>query len=368
MAPVAPAPTSSAVLGASVDRAAAAVESLRDGELIVVARGGDDIGELVATGASLSDDAADFMATHGGGIIYVALPEARCDALGLAPQSSSREARAWEADLRVSIDAREGISTGISAADRARTVRVASDPAYSSEDLVCPGHIVPFATRTGGVLERADLGEAGVDLCRVAGLPPATADCEILNADGTRAAGADLPVFARRHGLTFVEIVDVVKYMAARTRLLRDPTSHSVATAAGDADLHVFREASSGRARWALDAGAGREGGEAHVAVSPPCAGGRLLGTCRACAEATAAVLGQLRRLDRAVVVAGERPAPHCEVAPVGIAPGEHGPRWLELALTAQMLQAIGVRRLRAVAGAADELAGLDAFDVRWVG
>jgi 3,4-dihydroxy-2-butanone 4-phosphate synthase len=193
-----------------------AADAVRAGGLAVVAEDGPDgIGDLVTASDRLTDATTVFMVIHGGGVLYAILPADRCDALRLEPQNASADPRFWVSDLRTPVDAAAGIRTGISAADRARTLHVLADGAATAADLVRPGHIVPFAARPAGTLERPELGEAALDLVRLAGAEPCATEAEILNPDGSRARGKDLQRFADHHGLPLVAIADIVAHRRA---------------------------------------------------------------------------------------------------------------------------------------------------------
>jgi len=168
-------------------------------------------GDLVIPAQAISPEAVNFMAIHGRGLICLALSGERVDALGLSMMPKRNSAR-HDTAFTVSIEARSGISTGISAHDRARTIAVASDPHHGPADIVSPGHIFPLRARSGGVLERPGHTEAAVDIARLAGLAPAGVICEIMNVDGTMARLPDLQRFAARQGLRIGTIADLIAY------------------------------------------------------------------------------------------------------------------------------------------------------------
>lgn len=203
--------------GAGWDPVAAvrgAIGDLRRGLFVVVADGCDPYGhaDLTMAAEKVTPEAINFMATHGGSIIYACLTEDRCRELGLPPMRRGGDPGRWESAIAVSIEAREGVTTGISAADRARTVRVTADPDKGHEDLVSPGHVFPVCARRGGVLERAGRTEASVDLARLAGLYPAGVDCELMTAAGEAAQGEDLVRFADEHGIRLITVADVIAF------------------------------------------------------------------------------------------------------------------------------------------------------------
>jgi 3,4-dihydroxy 2-butanone 4-phosphate synthase/GTP cyclohydrolase II len=216
-----------------------AIEDLRNGKIIIVADDEDreNEGDLVCAAELVTPETINFMAMHGRGLICLALTGERCDQLGLA-QMSDRNTEALGTAFTVSIDAerRFGVSTGISAADRAATIHVAINPSTTPADLRRPGHVFPLRARPGGVLQRVGQTEASVDLARLAGLIPAGVICEILNADGTMARRPELDVFARTHGLTFVTVAQLVAY-----RLSSEILVHRVAEARLPTEFGEFR-------------------------------------------------------------------------------------------------------------------------------
>src|SRR5512135_299855 len=184
-----------------------ALEDIRAGKMVVVcdAEDRENEGDLTIAAQFVTPEAINFMAKEGRGLICLALTHERCDELGLDLMSAKNES-AFETAFTVSIEARSGVSTGISAADRARTIRVAIDPQTSPRELVQPGHVFPLKARPGGVLERVGQTEAAVDLARLAGLIPAGVICEIMNDDGTMARVRDLTPYCERHGLKMVTV------------------------------------------------------------------------------------------------------------------------------------------------------------------
>src|SRR5690606_21382484 len=177
-------------------------------------------------------NAINFMATHGRGLICLTLTSQRIDALGLSLMSTKNSSR-HETAFTVSIEAREGVSTGISAHDRALTVAVAIDPTKGPADMATPGHIFPLRARDGGVLVRAGHTEAVTDIARLAGLNPAGVICEIMNEDGTMARLPDLVGFAQRHGLKIGPIPDLIAYPRRHDNPVREARKRTVTSAYG---------------------------------------------------------------------------------------------------------------------------------------
>src|SRR5947208_16115757 len=213
-------------------------------------------GDLVIPVPMANPDAVNFMARHGRGLICLALTKDRADQLGLEPMTRTNRSRN-ETAFTVSIEAKEGISTGISAADRARTIAVAIDSANGPDALVSPGHVFPLVARPGGVLVRAGHTEAAVDVARLAGLNPSGVICEIMSEDGTMARLADLTDFARSHGLKIGTIRDLIAYRLKKDHLVeRVATAPFKASSGAEWNAQVFRDKSSGEEQLALVHGA----------------------------------------------------------------------------------------------------------------
>ncbi|MBV8939238.1 MAG: 3,4-dihydroxy-2-butanone-4-phosphate synthase [Alphaproteobacteria bacterium] len=209
------------MVNAALSPIEAILDDARSGRMFVLVDDEDreNEGDLVIPAQFATPDAINFMAKHGRGLICLALSQERVEQLGLnlmSPRNGSRHQTAFT----VSIEAREGITTGISAADRAHTVQVAIDPGKDSRDIVSPGHVFPLVARAGGVLVRAGHTEAAVDIARLAGLIPAGVICEIMNDDGTMARLPDLIPFARAHGLHIATIADLIAYRRRAEKLV----------------------------------------------------------------------------------------------------------------------------------------------------
>jgi 3,4-dihydroxy 2-butanone 4-phosphate synthase/GTP cyclohydrolase II len=209
-------------------------------------------GDLVIPADACDAQAINFMAKHGRGLICLALPRSRCLELGLPLMAHGNESRLSTA-FTVSIEAREGITTGISAADRARTVEVAIDPAKSRADLASPGHIFPLMARDGGVLVRAGHTEAAVDMARLADRNPSGVICEIMNDDGTMARLPDLVAFAQRHGLKIAKIADLISHRLRYDKLVERSIATTLRTRfSGDFRLQVYTNVMTGVEHLAL--------------------------------------------------------------------------------------------------------------------
>lgn len=218
------------------------IEDLRNGRMVILvdAEERENEGDLVIPAQMATPDAINFMAKHGRGLICLALTQARASELRLESMVRSNASRTGTA-FTVSIEAREGISTGISAHDRARTIATAIDGTKDHGDIVSPGHVFPLIAREGGVLVRGGHTEASVDLARIAGLYPAAVICEIMNDDGTMARMPDLVAFAQRHGLKIGTIEDLIAFRLGNDRIVKPVARRQVDSAFGGAfDLHVY--------------------------------------------------------------------------------------------------------------------------------
>jgi 3,4-dihydroxy 2-butanone 4-phosphate synthase/GTP cyclohydrolase II len=218
------------------------LEDLRNGRMVILVddENRENEGDLVIPAQMATPDAINFMAKHGRGLICLALTKARAEQLRLESMVRANASRTGTA-FTVSIEAREGITTGISAHDRARTIATAIDPTKDHNDIVSPGHVFPLVAREGGVLVRAGHTEASVDLARLAGLYPAAVICEIMNEDGTMARMPDLVSFAQRHGLKIGTIEDLIAFRLRNDRIVKPIARRQVESAFGGAfELYVY--------------------------------------------------------------------------------------------------------------------------------
>jgi 3,4-dihydroxy 2-butanone 4-phosphate synthase/GTP cyclohydrolase II len=230
------------------------INEARNGRMFVLVDDEDreNEGDLVIPAQMATPDAINFMARHGRGLICLALTKERADRLGLEPMTRTNRSRN-ETAFTVSIEAREGITTGISAADRARTIAVAIDSSNGPEAIVSPGHVFPLVARPGGVLVRAGHTEAAVDIARLAGLNPSGVICEVMRDDGSMARFEDLIDFARMHGLKIGTIRDLIAYRLKKDHLVeRVATSPLVSSSGAQWQAEVFRDKASGEEQLAL--------------------------------------------------------------------------------------------------------------------
>ncbi|MBN1321848.1 MAG: bifunctional 3,4-dihydroxy-2-butanone-4-phosphate synthase/GTP cyclohydrolase II [Thermoleophilia bacterium] len=239
-----------------------ALEEFKAGRMVVVVDDEDreNEGDLTMAAQFVSPDAINFMALHGRGLICLSLAEERAQALRLHPMTRDNQSRFGTA-FTVSIEARQGVTTGISAADRAHTIQVAIDPSSSPQDLVRPGHVFPLVARPGGVLARAGQTEAAVDLARLAGLIPAGVICEIMNEDGTMARVPDLVKYCQRHSLKMITVADLIKYRRRTEKLVRQVAAAHLPSRFGDFTAYGYESLLDGEQHLALVKGdvAGKE-------------------------------------------------------------------------------------------------------------
>lgn len=230
------------------------IEDARNGRMFILVDHEDreNEGDLVIPAQMATPDAINFMATHGRGLICLTMTSERIDALGL-PLMASHNSSRHETAFTVSIEAREGVTTGISAADRARTVAVAIDSAASASDIATPGHVFPLRARDGGVLVRAGHTEAAVDISRLAGLNPSGVICEIMNEDGSMSRLPDLVAFAQKHNLKIGTISDLIGYRRRHDNLVRVRDVQTVASEfGGNWELRIYTDETQGAEHIAL--------------------------------------------------------------------------------------------------------------------
>jgi 3,4-dihydroxy 2-butanone 4-phosphate synthase/GTP cyclohydrolase II len=234
------------------------INEARNGRMFILVddESRENEGDLIIPAQMATPDAINFMARHGRGLVCLSLTKDRADQLGLEPMTRTNRSRN-ETAFTVSIEAREGISTGISAADRARTIAVAIDSANGPDAIVSPGHVFPLVARPGGVLVRAGHTEAAVDIARLAGLNPSAVICEIMSDDGTMARLDDLMEFARTHGLKIGTIRDLIAYRLQKDHLVeRVASAPFTARSGAQWQAQVFRDKASGEEQLALVYGA----------------------------------------------------------------------------------------------------------------
>jgi 3,4-dihydroxy 2-butanone 4-phosphate synthase/GTP cyclohydrolase II len=282
-----------------------AIEDIRQGKFVVVVDAADreNEGDLTIAAQFATPEAVNFMTKEGRGLICLCLTEDRCDELGLRQMTDKNETPYGTA-FTVSVEAREGVTTGISAPDRSRTIQVAIDPKARPEDLVQPGHVFPLRARDGGVLMRAGQTEAAVDLARLAGLIPAGVVCEVMNEDGTMARVPDLIPYCEHHGLKLITVADLIEYRRRHEKLVERTTMVQLPTAYGDFTAVAFRENLTGKHHVALVKGevAGQE--NVLVRVHSECLTGDVFHSLRCdCGEQLEDALRRIASEERGVLL-----------------------------------------------------------------
>jgi 3,4-dihydroxy 2-butanone 4-phosphate synthase / GTP cyclohydrolase II len=282
-----------------------ALEDVREGKMVVVCDGEDreNEGDLVMAAQFATPDAVNFMAKEARGIICLALTPERCDELGLDLMAAKNESP-FETAFTVSIEAREGVTTGTSAHDRARTIQVAIDPRSQPDDVVVPGHIFPLKARTGGVLERAGHTEASVDLARLAGLIPAGVICEVMNDDGTMARVPDLVPYCHRHGLRMITVADLIAYRRRHDKLIERVVETRLPTAFGEFTAVGYRSLVDGKHHVAMVKGEVAGRADVLVRVHSECLTGDVFHSLRCdCGEQLESALAMIEREGEGVLL-----------------------------------------------------------------
>jgi 3,4-dihydroxy 2-butanone 4-phosphate synthase/GTP cyclohydrolase II len=282
-----------------------AIEDIRQGKFVVVVDAADreNEGDLTIAAQFATPEAVNFMTKEGRGLICLCLAEERCNELGLRQMTEKNETPYGTA-FTVSVEAREGVTTGISAPDRSRTIQVAIDPKTKPEDLVQPGHVFPLRARDGGVLVRAGQTEAAVDLARLAGLIPAGVVCEVMNEDGTMARVPDLIPYCERHGFKLVTVADLIEYRRRHEQLVERMTTVRLPTAFGDFTAIAFREVLTGKHHVALVKGEVEGEENVLVRVHSECLTGDVFHSFRCdCGEQLEEALRRIGSEERGVLL-----------------------------------------------------------------
>ncbi len=292
------------------DRIEDAISDIRKGRMVVVVDdpNRENEGDVVIAAEKCGVAAVNFMAVHARGLICVPLPISRLDALKLQPMIDPSAALSAvpgkDTAFTVSVDAKRGTSTGISARDRALTIKALIDPKTRPEDLGRPGHIFPLRAKEGGVLVRAGHTEAAVDLARLAGLKPAGVICEILNADGSMSRTPQLMRFARKHKLKIVTIADLIEHRRRTDRLVERKASAKLPTKYGDFTIRVYEESLTGKVHLAMVKGEVRGAKKVLVRVHSSCVTGDALFSAKCdCGLQLDAAMKQIAAAGRGVLV-----------------------------------------------------------------
>lgn len=286
-------------------RVEAALRDIRAGKMIIVTddEGRENEGDLIAAAEHATPEMVNFMVTHGRGLVCAPLTADRCDELEL-PQMARRNTAPLGTAFTVSVEARHGTTTGISAADRARTIQVLSDPKCSAQDLVQPGHVFPLRAMRGGVLRRVGHTEAAIDFARMAGCRPAGVLCEIMNEDGSMARRPDLEVFAEKHELRMVSVADLVEYRMAHDRIVTRVAAPELPTEEGDWRLICYQTDVDDKNHLALVMGEWEPDEPVLVRVHSECLTGDALGSVRCdCGEQLSAAKTRIAEAGKGAIV-----------------------------------------------------------------
>jgi 3,4-dihydroxy 2-butanone 4-phosphate synthase / GTP cyclohydrolase II len=264
------------------DSIEAVVADLRKGKMVIVVDDADreNEGDLIMAAEKVTSPAINFMAKYGRGLICVPTTSERLKQLGIE-EMVTQNRESFKTAFQVSVDAAKGITTGISAADRAQTIKVMADPTAIPEDLVQPGHVFPLRARAGGVLQRAGHTEAAVDLVRLAGCRPIGVICEILSEDGSMARLPQLMKFSKRHKLKLCTIEELIKYRRQREKLVQQIEVIKMPTDYGDFDLHLYKSTTDGQHHLALVKGDVAGKANVLVRVHSECLTGDVFGSRR---------------------------------------------------------------------------------------
>ncbi len=346
-----------------------AIEDFCAGRMVVIADDEDreNEGDLCIAAQFVTPEVINFMAKHARGLICLSLSAEICDALHLPPMSSRNTSRFGTAFCE-SIEAAEGVTTGISAADRARTIQVAIDPASTPRDLARPGHVFPLRAKEGGVLVRAGQTEAVVDLARLAGLRPGGVICEIMNDDGTMARVPQLEDFCARHGLKLISVADLIRYRLHTERFIQRQSESCLRTAFGDFRSIVYASSILPEMHLALVRGdlKGRE--NVLVRMHSRCTYGDVFSSSECeCGEMIRRSLERIAQAEAGVLVYLHQSGPGFRDHRLQTSPdGQHALQH-ENGIGAQILSDLGLHSIRLLTNHPRKVVGLDAYGIHIV-
>ena len=362
-----------------------ALQEIRAGRMIVVIDDEDreNEGDLTMAAEKITPEAINFMARYGRGLICLAMTEERLAYLRLPPMSAENTSNFGTA-FTESIDARDGVSTGISAYDRSQTIKVAIDPATRPNDLARPGHTFPLRARKGGVLVRAGQTEASVDLARLAGLVPAGVICEIMNDDGTMARVPQLADFCRLHDLKMLTVAELIRYRMAHERYVRRVTETAVPTAYGEFRMIVYESEINGDSHIAMVKGDVEHNGDEPVLVRmhSHCLVGDVFGaTWCGCREAIDGAMRRIAEEGRGALIYLHQTSKGYSVEKLGdkltlqfhheqrlpTLPESQRRTQREIGIGAQILSDLNLKRIRLLTNHPRKVAGLEGFGIEIV-
>jgi 3,4-dihydroxy 2-butanone 4-phosphate synthase/GTP cyclohydrolase II len=356
------------------------LQDIREGKMVIIVDDEDreNEGDVMIASEKASPEAVTFMARYACGLICLSLTEERVKQLDL-PLMVQDNTSPYNTAFTVSIEAKEGITTGISAFDRAKTIKVAIDPKATADDITRPGHIFPLAARDGGVLVRVGHTEASVDLARLAGLYPSGVICEVMNEDGTMARMPDLEVFAEKHGMKIVTIADLIKYKTQKEKLVRRVAETRIPTRfGGEFTLIAYENDVDKKTHLALVKGDIKPDDEVLVRVHSECLTGDVLGSMRCdCGEQLQKALKMIeyekkgvfvymRQEGRGIGLANKLKAYSLQesghdTVEANIALG-FSPDLRDYGIGAQILKDIGVRKMRLMTNNPKKIKGLEGY------